>query len=171
MRKYYLAHKGYTFWLTYSRIIPIRLDKTAVVVSIVEIWRGLDAVDPETEPKFKALHDITGTGRNDRGALDSLQKVLEAVSEEIALDPLTEGIVEIHNRTIAYQRDNRDQKRRPAAKRKPAVDAASRGSKTQDSQPKAASANQGDGNSQARNRNRSRRLGNRSRRQSKPSSS
>ena len=120
MRKYFIAHKGYTFWLTYSHIIPMRLDKTVIITRIVEIWRGLDAVDTENEPLFKSLKELTGTGKNDRAAMESIHAKLEALSEELKLEPLTEGVVEIQNRTIASHGDSSERRRRPQnRKRKP----------------------------------------------------
>ncbi len=103
MQLYVIHHLGYAFWLTYEKIIPARRDRTNTLVTIVEIWRGLDPVDPAAEPLFAELLKLGGEGHGERQALERLQKTLAKTASQLELPPLTEGAVEISNKTLGLK--------------------------------------------------------------------
>ena len=102
MKHYVIQHKGYAFWLAYSRIIPVRHDKKNTQVCIVEIWRGMEPVDPSRNPKLEVLLQLSGFGKGEHHAFEDLQQKLEKTSADLGLEELVEGSVEIRNRSISY---------------------------------------------------------------------
>ncbi len=133
MRTYVIHHRGYSFWLTFERIIPVRRDRINTRVSFVDIWRGETSIDFAQEPVFAELMNLCGEGHGEQQALERLQAILEKTSERLQLEPLTDGAVQIENRTFGFRGRSQQQPAQKSQRRKSSRSSKSRSGNRQQS--------------------------------------
>jgi hypothetical protein len=118
MHTYVIHHRGYSFWLTYEKIIPARRDRINTRVSFVDIWRGEESIEFAQEPHFAELKELFGEGHGEQQALERLQTLLEKTSDRLQLEPLTEGAVQIANKTFGFRGRSQQQPAQKSQRRK-----------------------------------------------------
>ena len=118
MRTYVIQHRGFSFWLAFEKIIPVRRDRINTRVSFVDIWRGETSIDFAQEPVFAELMELFGEGHGEQQALERLQAALEKASERLQLEPLTDGVVQIENKTFGFRGRSQQQPAQKSQRRK-----------------------------------------------------
>ena len=103
MRTYVIQYSGFSFWLAFEKIIPVRRDRINTRATFVDIWRGETSIDFAQEPIFAELMELFGEGHGEQQALERLQARLERTSERLQLEPLTDGTVQIENKTFGFR--------------------------------------------------------------------